>query len=168
MYGFYDINSGVVIAGFGDEKLYPSVISFTVCGMVNNKLKFLENIDETVSITIEDSARIIPFAQHEMLDSFLEGVIPEYDEYSEGYLDKLFSDLPSTFLQIVEEVDDGTTNSELIDKLKEKVEKIETQTKVLFDDYKSAMKIQKKEAHSKGRTSAEKSLSRFKAAVLEK
>ncbi len=143
VYGFYDTNSGVVIAGFGDDELYPSVISYTICGMINNKLKILDNSNETASIAIDDSARIIPFAQHEMVDSFLEGVIPEYDEYSEGYLERLFNDLPSTFLQIVEEVDDGT-GSKLIDELKEKVQKIEEETKVLFDDYKNEMKNQKK------------------------
>jgi hypothetical protein len=142
-YYFYYTKSGVIIAGFGDDELYPSVISYNIGGLINNKLKYIEKSNQTKSITIDKPARIIPFAQHEMVDAFLEGVVPKYDKHSEGYINKLFDDLPPTILEIIEEIDDGSIDKKLIDNLREKIEKIGEETKILIKDYKTAMREKK-------------------------
>jgi polyhydroxyalkanoate synthesis regulator phasin len=52
--------SGVVIAGFGEKDTFPSLESFDIEGIVNNKLKYGEH--HTAKIDFDMGASIIPFA----------------------------------------------------------------------------------------------------------
>jgi len=65
--------TGIVIAGFGQEELFPTLISFEIDGMVGDRLKYrnrdLIDIDRN-----GPKARVIPFAQREMVDRFLYGL----------------------------------------------------------------------------------------------
>ncbi len=80
--------SGVVIAGFGEKNIFPSIVSFHIEGMIENKLKYKKQISE--KIDYETSASIIPFAQREMVDIFMEGVDPSYSKIEESYLSEIF------------------------------------------------------------------------------
>ena len=65
--------SGIVISGFGSEELFPKLISYEIDGFVCNRLKY----SETNKIYIDRTgirARVIPFAQKEMVDRFLYGL----------------------------------------------------------------------------------------------
>jgi hypothetical protein len=65
--------TGIVIAGFGSEELFPTLISFEIDGMVGDKLKFVER--NFIDIDRDgEKARVIPFAQKEMVDRFLYGL----------------------------------------------------------------------------------------------
>jgi hypothetical protein len=77
---FYSsIMTGLVFAGFGAKELFPSLLSFSFEGKVFGRQKIRE--DNNVSIDTEDiRADIIPFAQREMVDRFLYGVDPSYEE----------------------------------------------------------------------------------------
>jgi hypothetical protein len=68
--------SGIVIAGFGDENLYPSIVSYEVEGVVNDTVKYME--DRVGNISSSQPAAVIPFAQDEMVRSFMEGIAPDY------------------------------------------------------------------------------------------
>jgi hypothetical protein len=61
--------SGVVVAGFGEKDTFPSLESFDIEGIVNNKLKYGEH--HTGKIDFEVGASIIPFAQKEMVYTFM-------------------------------------------------------------------------------------------------
>ena len=63
--------SGIVIAGFGSNDLYPSLVFYKVEGMVNNKLKY--KLEAKEKIGRDSTASIVPFAQHEMVYTFIEG-----------------------------------------------------------------------------------------------
>lgn len=66
-------HTGIVIAGFGSADKFPSMISFTIDGIVFDKLKF----SETNFVDIDrngDRARVMPFAQKEMVERFLYGL----------------------------------------------------------------------------------------------
>ncbi|MFS2155629.1 hypothetical protein [Rhizobium sp. Rhizsp42] len=65
--------TGIVIAGFGSTEKFPSLISFKIDGVVFDRLKFIE----TDFVDIDragDKARVIPFAQSEMVERFLFGL----------------------------------------------------------------------------------------------
>jgi len=66
--------SGVVIAGFGEKDTFPSLKSFDIEGIVNNKLKYKEQLSG--EIDFKNTATIIPFAQREMVATFMEGIDP--------------------------------------------------------------------------------------------
>ena len=70
--------SGVVIAGFGVEDIFPVLESFSVDGKIGDYLKYKKNDDECAEITFENHAAIRPFAQSEMVAVFMTGVDPNY------------------------------------------------------------------------------------------
>lgn len=109
--------SGVVIAGFGDEDTFPSLGSFHIEGIVNNKLKYEEHI--SVKIDFETSASIIPLAQREMVDIFMEGVDPSYRDIEESYLFTIFNEYAGIVVDSLESYIDEEKKQ-----LKEKLVKI--------------------------------------------
>ena len=86
--------SGVVVAGFGDDELFPSLVAVETDGLIGSLR--LDKLDETRIVRNVDSAgdrqgdvdcvtaAIVPFAQREMVDLFMGGVDP-------GFLDWLTS-----------------------------------------------------------------------------
>lgn len=71
-------HTGIVIAGFGAAEKFPSLISFTIEGIVFDRLKFAE----TNYVDIDrngERARVIPFAQKEMVERFLYGLDSEIE-----------------------------------------------------------------------------------------
>ena len=80
--------SGVVIAGFGNEELFPSLVSFRTDGVIAGKLKF-EWVHKQ-NLSRESLGGIIPFAQYDMVYRFMEGVDPDYSEYLTGVFETLF------------------------------------------------------------------------------
>ena len=65
--------TGLIIAGFGSEDLFPTLVSFELHGMLGGSLKFVKR--EFVDIDRNgDRARVIPFAQREMVERFLYGL----------------------------------------------------------------------------------------------
>ena len=82
--------SGVVIAGFGEKDIFPSLESFFIEGMLDDKLKYKPHISR--KIDFETNASIIPFAQREMVDTFMAGIDPDYRSIQEGYLSQTFKD----------------------------------------------------------------------------
>lgn len=70
---FSENHTGFVFAGYGDRQLFPSLISYRFDGMIMSRLKLEER--DRVEIDSQNSrARIIPFAQREMVDRFLYGI----------------------------------------------------------------------------------------------
>lgn len=66
-------HTGIVIAGFGDKDLFPTLLSFEIDGTIFGKLKF----KTTNKVDIDrngERARVIPFAQKEMVERFLYGL----------------------------------------------------------------------------------------------
>lgn len=69
-------SSGLVVAGFGEDELLPSLISFDIDGIISGRLKIIEtNRHDT---TRKSRGAIIPFAQTDMVHRFMEGVDPDY------------------------------------------------------------------------------------------
>lgn len=87
-----DINaSGIVISGFGENDIFPSVITYDIHGVYDNKLLFRINKDKTIinSNVANMKSAIIPFAQEDVVRSFLEGIHPELFEYSMNYTNEI-------------------------------------------------------------------------------
>ncbi|MDM7939872.1 MAG: hypothetical protein QUS07_05970, partial [Methanothrix sp.] len=80
--------SGVVIAGFGELDTFPVLDEFFLEGIAHDKLKYKRL--RTERIDLKTSAAIIPFAQREMVDTFMQGVDPSYLKVEEGFLKDIF------------------------------------------------------------------------------
>jgi hypothetical protein len=65
--------TGIIVAGFGSRELFPTLVHYTVFGIVGNKLKFMQN--DLVDIERTGvRAKVLPFAQKEMVERFLYGL----------------------------------------------------------------------------------------------
>lgn len=82
-----DTNSGVVIAGFGENEVFPSVRSFLAQGIIGNKLKYLKGVKSKIG---EDTdGAVIAFAQREMVSRFMEGVDPIYQKIEASFMSQI-------------------------------------------------------------------------------
>ena len=82
--------SGVVIAGFGKDDIFPSLIEYRIHHVLGNKLKY--SIGRKAKIDFRKNAIIVPFAQSEMIQTFMEGVDPRYQVAIENLLSKFLSE----------------------------------------------------------------------------
>lgn len=102
--------SGIVIAGFGKEDIFPSYISYEVDGIVNHNLKF--KIFDKGRIDFNNGATLQPFAQSEMVFTFMEGINPSYMSLQTEYLKNILE----TYTHWI--FDNLTTNSDASQKRK--------------------------------------------------
>jgi hypothetical protein len=78
--------SGVVIAGFGNDEIFPSIYSYQFECLVDNILKCIEEKQKSGAIDFNNGALIVPFAQSEMVHTFIEGIDPSLVQFSISYL----------------------------------------------------------------------------------
>lgn len=86
--------SGLVVAGYGESELYPSIVTYEIEGVIENKLKYRKNPDKCHTINAGMECRIIAFAQEDMVTTFMNGINPSVLGLLHGYLTQLFSRLP--------------------------------------------------------------------------
>ena len=129
--------SGVVIAGFGTEDMFPVLVSYSIEGNVCDILKYKENEEESTRIDFENNATIIPFAQGEMVATFMTGVDPNYQTALEGGLHELFTSYPEI---LVDSIDKFSTQEK--DELKAKLQAISDET---FSEYRDRLRSHRSE-----------------------
>jgi hypothetical protein len=67
--------TGIVIAGFGAKDAFPTLVSYEIDGLVFGKLKYRRtNFVDIDRKKDGDRARVLPFAQKEMVERFLYGL----------------------------------------------------------------------------------------------
>jgi hypothetical protein len=65
--------TGVILAGFGSEELFPTLKEFQVIGIIGGTLKFQTGSHVDIDRN-GDRARVLPFAQRDMVERFLYGL----------------------------------------------------------------------------------------------
>jgi hypothetical protein len=68
--------TGVVVAGFGEMDIYPSVTDMSIEGRAEGFLKVTRS--GTTKVDLNSKAIIKPFAQREMVDTFMRGMDPSF------------------------------------------------------------------------------------------
>lgn len=91
--------SGLVIAGYGENDIFPSLCHYNIEGVVEDFLKYRQDGNSGINSGMD--AAILPFAQKEMVVRFIEGIDPTFlgfinaglielsEKYPELILDKL-------------------------------------------------------------------------------
>jgi hypothetical protein len=74
--------SGVVIAGYGTKEVFPGLNTYEFECVVGQKIKYRVNLAKSCNNFY--GARIIPFAQEDMVFTFVEGIDPGFDQFSVG------------------------------------------------------------------------------------
>lgn len=88
-----DDYSGIVVAGFGAKDIFPALVSYKLEGIINGTLRYKPFRNQRIGRGGGSSA-IVPFAQDEMVHTFMRGVDPGYQEVLNGYLTALFEKYP--------------------------------------------------------------------------
>ncbi len=96
--------SGVVVAGFGEKDLFPSLVAYWIEGRLNKRVKYTEK--RRVQITFKNGAEIVPFAQHEMVDIFLSGMDPAFEEALLKSIAATLYEYPEGMINSIEELSD--------------------------------------------------------------
>jgi hypothetical protein len=86
-------DTGVVFAGFGDDDMFPALVSYQIDGVLLNHPVFWK--EREASLDQQHAAVIVPFAQDDMIRLFVEGVTPVYEEFVESYFEEIISGLSS-------------------------------------------------------------------------
>ncbi len=91
-------NAGVVISGFGESEIYPSIITYDISGIYLNTLIFKVEKDKTFfnENGNEPLSQVFAFAQEDVVVSFLKGVNSDVRQF----VTKAFDDLITNLYQI--------------------------------------------------------------------
>ena len=93
--------SGLVVAGFGDGEYLPMIVRYEIEERVLGRPRICTVSEHGLSSST--SARIVPFAQHESVAAFLEGVEPQIQNEMQDSVSVLFKGALATMLDRVRE-----------------------------------------------------------------
>lgn len=110
-------NSGIVITGYGETDIYPNVVAYKVEGIIQNRLKYKKDTSKCFKVEYGNDCRIIPFAQGEMVDTFMTGINPAIETMVNEAFGALIDDLP-TYLNDSRFTDSITDIEKLTEQLK--------------------------------------------------
>lgn len=116
--------TGIVIAGFGDDEIFPKILDFKLAELFENRLRI--EIGKTGEIDNNTAAIIRPYAQRDMVDTFFQGIEP-------NLLKKLYSILDNEFDKLIKQLSTDYTIDENI--LKTEFEKTHNQIRRKLFEY---------------------------------
>ncbi len=91
--------SGIVIAGFGEKEIYPSIYSIYIEGVVVDKLKHI--ISGNKGVTYENEACVLGFAQGDMVYTFMEGIDKDYYDYLKSQIKNMLDKYSESIVDII-------------------------------------------------------------------
>ncbi|KAA5602342.1 hypothetical protein [Blastochloris sulfoviridis] len=102
-----DSATGIVIAGFGTDEIFPTLVSFEVDGIIGSKLKYIKTNHVDIDIIDGSTSRatVIPFAQKEMVERFLYGLDEKIQTDIADFCESTISSIAEKILEKIEFAD---------------------------------------------------------------
>lgn len=97
------IHSGIVVSGFGDNELFPTLVEATIAGVVDDLPLFARTYE--ISIDYNINSCVVPFAQKEMVHTFMDGIDPEYGSFISSSTSNLFIGVVDVLIEEVRKKD---------------------------------------------------------------
>lgn len=97
--------TGIVITGFGEDEIFPSLYSYNV-GLLNGVHLKIQKDKEILIDGISINSSVIPFAQQDVVYRYLLGLDPELHQFSRNYLFELLQNYNEMVEQQFDIVDD--------------------------------------------------------------
>ena len=97
--------SGIVVAGFGDDDVFPRLRSVWVDGIIADQLRIKHDADHDVGT---DGGCVNAFAQGDMVQMFMEGVDPDYERVIEATIGTILDKYPGVLLDCIPGIDEDT------------------------------------------------------------
>jgi len=113
--------SGIVIAGFGDDEFCPSLFCYTFDSIIGGRLRVLENREKRSRISnVGTTASVIPFAQSEMVSLFMNGIDNDYADYVTAFVARSFTEgYPETMGSVIDKYLNVAQKNEVLEKVRE-------------------------------------------------
>ena len=148
--------SGVVIAGFGEKDSFPSLKAYAIEGIVLNRLKYKKIY--SVDIGLKTEASIIPFAQRDMVDTFMEGIDPSYRILEESYMSEIFEEYKDLIINNMTK-----NNKNEINKFEKNLQDISNK---ILEDHRDKLRKYRKETYTDPVTSVVSMLPKDELAAM--
>jgi hypothetical protein len=101
---FPETTAGVVVAGFGAEEHFPVLLSASVQARIMDRLK--HRAEHNVTISADERAVIVPFAQRDVVELFIEGVDPQFRGLVLGAMREAFRNYPTEIVKDLTQLTD--------------------------------------------------------------
>lgn len=111
---FFSNYTGIVIAGYGDDDIFPGIYEYYVCGTTKKFNKYKLNKEQIIGCGPINTASINPFAQQEMVHSIVTGIDP--DLYND--INNAIGTVTVNLYELVKKINDNNKLSLPIDSLK--------------------------------------------------
>ncbi len=98
------VTTGIVIAGFGQDDLFPSYSEIEIEGLVLGVLK--KRFVRRGATGPDNRAEIVSFAQYDMIYQFMQGIAPVYRQYLHASMISHLSNYTRLLLQNLEQYSD--------------------------------------------------------------
>lgn len=92
--------AGIVVAGFGADEHFPALRSTIVQARIGGRLKYGD--DSMVTITPSNGAAVVPFAQTDAVELFIEGIDPLHARYATRLVSVALKELADDILSSLE------------------------------------------------------------------
>lgn len=99
-----EIRSGLVVAGFGRDEYFPVMQCFELGEVYLNRLKYHQA--PTQKISADERSLVQPFAQSDMVKTFLGGISPEFRKRAVSEFVEFATDLPN---KVIDQISDLST-----------------------------------------------------------
>jgi len=100
--------SGLIVAGFGRKDIFPRLRSYFLQGRISSNLHISEGVSEDIG-TLNDGS-IIPFAQTDVVHTFMEGVNPQYQQLLDKNIEEILLKLPALIINQISQIDEKSKN----------------------------------------------------------
>lgn len=131
---FSPMQAGIVITGFGDQEFMPCLYSYDIEEMVENQPRVMLRNKQVIAL--DNNAAIMPFAQQEMVHSFMQGIDQELNEHMRSSTETLMNGVVDVIIDSISSTD-SQYKDELNKQLKPEVKKL---LKGLFEDWNNKTK----------------------------
>lgn len=96
-------STGIVFAGFGEAEIYPSLCSIEIDGMLSGKLRYMNN--QVEKICEKNTASIVPFAQKDVMQMFIEGIDPNIEQVFKDSFSKIIKGYNKILVEAIDNVE---------------------------------------------------------------
>lgn len=130
-------STGVVFVGFGEDEIFPLFLAYAVGGVICDQVQ-VRSLRER-AISRDERAFVAPFAQQEMVRTFMEGIDPDYGDA----IFKSFSDIVLALPGIIADDLNGISD----DERSRAVKKYKSVGRRLLVQYREALDNYRQERH---------------------
>lgn len=109
--------TGLVFVGYGNEQLYPALYSIQTDGVVSGNLRY--SVTGDISISDEHHCDLVPFAQTDVMNTFIRGMNPEVYNVVNDSLYKSLSSTLDTYNDTIIANTEGEVDEGLLETLKQ-------------------------------------------------